>query len=427
MTVAPQPATSPLGLDPVAAGASPGLPATDMFGGLIAALAVPAVQPSAGTAPVTLPGELPGTPAAPAIEAEPAAAAADQLLALSSALPARAQLAVKQPGKAVESRAPKDAEGDDADQTDAPSELQSSAAGPLTVTSVMTTVQATLAPAQAGPAPTRSSVSAGNPVKARLELAPEKGGQASMPTLSVADAPAAAAAKPSIAAIEIGRPQQAAEQTHATIRAVLAQVLPTTQRAKPLGGGELKPLGPELKPTAHLAAFTPLPFLAAEMAARSDAPAPTQLPIEPETGELIIERQLDMAAGDEWLDDLARDIARTATDGAPLKFRLNPENLGSLRVEIAADRGGTAVRLTADTEAARAIIADAQPRLITEARAQGLRISEAHVDLGHQPGSGDGRRPADDLHEPQLRTARSLQDEEPDDGKPTRRSSERYA
>jgi flagellar hook-length control protein FliK len=99
-------------------------------------------------------------------------------------------------------------------------------------------------------------------------------------------------------------------------------------------------------------------------------------------------------------------------------------------VEIVQDAGGAAVRLTADNEAARSILADAQPRLIAEARAQGVRISETHVDLGGQQTSGDARR-EQAQQEPALRTARLLhegmQDRERDDGKPTPARAERYA
>jgi flagellar hook-length control protein FliK len=105
-----------------------------------------------------------------------------------------------------------------------------------------------------------------------------------------------------------------------------------------------------------------------------------------------VEHQLDLAADGAWLDQLAKDIAAAGEDGAPLRFRLNPETLGSLRVEVTQQRDGAAIRLTADTEAARAIIADAQPKLIAEARAQGVRISETHVDLGQGSASGDPRR-----------------------------------
>lgn len=122
--------------------------------------------------------------------------------------------------------------------------------------------------------------------------------------------------------------------------------------------------------------------------------------------EVEIERQLDIARDSEWLDSLARDIARTAGRDATLRFQLHPQSLGTLHVEVAQSHAGTSVRLTADSEAARSIIADAQPRLIAEARAQGVRIAEAHVgmELGSHHAS-DQRRQSDDRQETILRTA----------------------
>ncbi len=177
---------------------------------------------------------------------------------------------------------------------------------------------------------------------------------------------------------------------------------------------------PPINPVA--AAFEPA--RPAEVAQIGTQAAPQPL----DAAELVIEHQLDMAHEGEWLDQLARDITRSAgSDSSPLRFRLNPENLGSLRVEISQDRNGAAVRLTTDTEAARTIIADAQPRLIAEARAQGIRISEAHVDLGGQTASGDPRRQNAVFEEAPLRTARSLQEHGEGDGNPTPGRSERYA
>ena len=117
---------------------------------------------------------------------------------------------------------------------------------------------------------------------------------------------------------------------------------------------------------------------------------------------------LDLAKDGEWLDRLARDIARTANHDAQLKFQLNPEHLGSLRIELTNAADGTAIRMTADTDAARNILVDAQPRLLAEARAQGLRISESHVDLGHH-GSQHGRR--EDQFETFVRTGQSSEEQ----------------
>jgi hypothetical protein len=44
--------------------------------------------------------------------------------------------------------------------------------------------------------------------------------------------------------------------------------------------------------------------------------------------------------------------------------------------------------MTTESDQARAIIADAQPRLLAEVRAQGLRVSESHVDLNQQQSNG---------------------------------------
>ncbi len=178
------------------------------------------------------------------------------------------------------------------------------------------------------------------------------------------------------------------------------------------------PLAPSVTPLASLEALRPL------QAAEPLAPQSTQI----DSTDFAVERHLDMAHEGEWLDQLAKDIVQTAgSDKNPLRFRLNPETLGTLRVEITQDRGGAAVRLTADTEAARTILADAQPRLVAEARAQGIRISETHVDLGSQTASGDPRRQNAAFEEAPLRTARTLREDGEGDGNPTPGRSERYA
>ena len=130
---------------------------------------------------------------------------------------------------------------------------------------------------------------------------------------------------------------------------------------------------------------------------------------------------LDLARDGEWLDRLARDIARVADHDARLRFQLNPEHLGSLRVELTNAGDGTAIRLTADSEAARAILIDAQPRLIAEARAQGLRISESQVDIGGQTGQQRGKE-----ENPQT-FVRTQQQREDSPARPAHSAAERYA
>jgi flagellar hook-length control protein FliK len=225
---------------------------------------------------------------------------------------------------------------------------------------------------------------------------------APQPARAADSAPLQAMVKSLLAEVGFKGGGKSADRSHAVQSASLGSIAYTSPNAQPA-----------FSPSA------PVP----ENAATSDTAPP-----QPLQG-LVIERQLDLAHQQDWIDQLAKDIAGAAGgDGKSLRFRLNPENLGSLHVEIAQSHHGAAVRISADTESARTIIADAQQRLVTEARAQGVRISETHVDLGGGSASGDPRRQAARLpDEAPLRTARSLQEDKGGDGKPTPRQTDLYA
>lgn len=157
------------------------------------------------------------------------------------------------------------------------------------------------------------------------------------------------------------------------------------------------------------------------------APAPTaHAEVAADAAEQAIERQLDIAQDDQWIDQIARDIARTAGREGPLRFRLHPESLGALQIEVSQSQAGTSVRMTADTEAARSIIADAQPRLLAEARAQGVRIAETHVGL-NGGGQHEQRRHEDGRQEGFLRTAATAEAEADQPDEDSAASAERFA
>ena len=89
------------------------------------------------------------------------------------------------------------------------------------------------------------------------------------------------------------------------------------------------------------------------------------------------------------------------------------------------------MHMTVETETARQILTDAQPRLTAEARAQGVRIAETHVDL-----SGSGRHaPGDQRRQDDARQTPLDQDRAPVPGRgrpsrpfgPAARASDRYA
>ncbi len=183
---------------------------------------------------------------------------------------------------------------------------------------------------------------------------------------------------------------------------------------------------PTLPEAASTAAALPVTPAAAPAPATASAAAIAAPVANPATD--MLGRQLDLAAGAEWLDQLARDIAATGGSEGPMRFRLNPEHLGALKVEIEQGQDGANIRFTTETETARQMLADAQPRLLAEARAQGVRVAEAHVDLGntgHEGGSSADPRRQDERQEPYFRTGGRPADDQPT--APTRSRSDRYA
>ncbi len=111
----------------------------------------------------------------------------------------------------------------------------------------------------------------------------------------------------------------------------------------------------------------------------------------PIASDIGVEQQLTVAKDGAWLDTLAREIAHSAGGGNNLHFKLNPQHLGALSVAIAHSDDGASIRLTADTDATRNLLVDNQPRLVAEARAQGLRISDTQVDVRQQDNGSSGQ------------------------------------
>ena len=183
-------------------------------------------------------------------------------------------------------------------------------------------------------------------------------------------------------------------------------------------------LTPTTSTSMSVPGFAPPVDLSPAAGAAQAGSAAAAAPAEP-----AIERRLDLAQDAEWLDQLARDIAGAGERDGPMRFRLHPQTLGHLRVELTQSDVGTSVRLTADTEAARAILVDAQPRLLAEARAQGVRIAESHVDLAGsgERGAADSRRQDGERTPVIIRTAGGVAAEAEASDETRRSDSERYA
>ena len=93
----------------------------------------------------------------------------------------------------------------------------------------------------------------------------------------------------------------------------------------------------------------------------------------------IVERHLDLAGEGRWLDNLAHDIIAAGTQQDRLSFRLDPERLGRLDVDLVRGEQGVRIQMTTSSDDATKIIATAQPRLVEELRGHGLRVSGADV------------------------------------------------
>ncbi|WP_019833821.1 flagellar hook-length control protein FliK [Sphingomonas sp. PR090111-T3T-6A] len=112
------------------------------------------------------------------------------------------------------------------------------------------------------------------------------------------------------------------------------------------------------------------------------------------------DRQLDLAKQGAWLDGLARDIASTGASTSTVRFQVSPEHLGTVQVEMKRGDDGSAVTLTATSEASRVALADARPQLIAEARAHGIHIANAQVDVGTgDTGSNRDSQPQSSSHQ----------------------------
>ncbi len=100
--------------------------------------------------------------------------------------------------------------------------------------------------------------------------------------------------------------------------------------------------------------------------------------------------------------DATGDGAGDGTGASDTRIRLVPDALGSVDIAVRREGDRVHVRFTAEQEATRALIAEAQPRLTELAAARGVRIGETSV------GTGGGQTAGGDNAAPQPRPAPRL-------------------
>ena len=152
-------------------------------------------------------------------------------------------------------------------------------------------------------------------------------------------------------------------------QAFAAAMFATSERPAPRRGDAV----------AELAAAFPLAGLGASAAASPIAVQAVAAPQAP---------PLDTRT-DEWIGAMIDRIETLRDEGAgarETRIRLSPDALGRLDVAIRQEGDSVTVRIAAETPAARALLAEAAPRLTELAEARGLKLAGAGFE-GGGPGS----------------------------------------
>lgn len=151
---------------------------------------------------------------------------------------------------------------------------------------------------------------------------------------------------------------------------------------------------PDISPdTTRLALPTPVTAVSVEPAADRptmplDVPPVANpaapVPLERSQAALVGARPVAVSPREPgWTFEVARQIVANAADPSRVVFRLQPEALGSMRVDLTAKDEGFAVAITVERDEARVIVAAAETRLTDDLRANGLRVVETSV--AHEP------------------------------------------
>jgi flagellar hook-length control protein FliK len=209
-----------------------------------------------------------------------------------------------------------------------------------------------------------------------------------------------------VAAASLAKDGQAfAQLGHSSSKPEVESTAPVVQQ-----NGMIPGLNPHIAPSPF--ERVPTPF--AHGLNPTTPPVPTDI--------VSIDRQLDLARDGGWLDSLSHDIAVTATEGGRLRFALMPEALGRLDVQIVRDSDGVNIRFETATEDARAIVAQAQPRLVDDIRQQGVRVISTEVSADPDRHAGSDQRKAGP---PAIEAFANRPERSPDPLEPTRRRTSR--
>ncbi len=249
--------------------------------------------------------------------------------------------------------------------------------------------------------PPRTAVEPTNPLSVLVPPEPRTDGSISTTSAQPMTAPAVEPAR-NVATVADAAPQVAAPAAPpppATTAVLAARVMPTLSRTEAKAtAGNARPVphrtdeAVEASADASAGAAPTSPIATPHASRDGVAASPPAMAID-DAGQALAtsaaDRQLDLARQGAWLDGIAHDIAATGASSGTVRFQVAPQHLGTVAVELKRDESGAAITLTTNSEAARAMLSDATPQLIAEARTHGLTIANAKVDVGSgNAGSG---------------------------------------
>ncbi len=183
--------------------------------------------------------------------------------------------------------------------------------------------------------------------------------------------------------VQLATAEAQAAPVAAKARASRVSVAPVSIEATPEAVGTTPVAATATETRAAVQPLHAAPALVQPLATPAGAPVQN-------VAAALSQQVLNMSAGDAWIDQIARDITQTAGKDSTMRFRLAPETLGELKVEITHSERGAHVRLNVASEAAQQALAAAEHKLNAEARAQGVRIAETEINFtGGQSQSRD--------------------------------------
>lgn len=106
------------------------------------------------------------------------------------------------------------------------------------------------------------------------------------------------------------------------------------------------------------------------------------------------------SAGDDFSPQIVRGaLALTRTTGGSLTMRLEPESLGSLRIQMSLSQGRVAVQFHAETAQARGLLSQHMETLRSAMETQGLKLETVQIHSLSRPSAGGGQETGHQQHQ----------------------------